>query len=72
MFLRGRRSPPGRDAKILDRDPKGIGSLTLRVVTGSVGKGVIGTTRQGCSIIVNNGTSAGPSESRRVPISFPS
>jgi fermentation-respiration switch protein FrsA (DUF1100 family) len=58
------------NAKILHPDPKGSGSLTLRVVTGAVGNGVCDSSHQGCSIVVNNGSSTDPSQSRQLPIRF--
>jgi dienelactone hydrolase len=58
------------NAKILYPDPKGTGSLTLKVVTGTVGNGVCDSTHQGCSIIVNNSSSTDPSDSRQLPIHF--
>ncbi len=58
------------NAKILYPDPKGSGSLGLKVVTGRVGNGVCDGVHQGCSIVVNNSSSTDPSESRQLPIHF--
>jgi predicted esterase len=58
------------NAKILYPDPKGSGSLSLKVVTGTVGNGFCDATHHGCSIVVNNSSSTDPSESRQLPISF--
>ncbi len=58
------------NAKILYPDPHGSGSLTFKVVTGRIGNGLCDAAHQGCSIVVNNGSSTDPSESRLVPITF--
>lgn len=58
------------NAKVLHPDPTGSGSLTLQVIAGVVGNGTCDAAHPGCSIVVNNGSSIDPSESRQLPISF--
>ena len=58
------------NAKVLHPDPTGSGSLTLKVIVGAVGNGTCDAAHPGCSIVVNNGSSTDPSESRQLPISF--
>jgi len=60
------------NGKILYPDPRGSGSLTIRVVEGAVGDGTCDATHRGCSIIVNNSSSTDPSETHVLPISFAS
>ncbi len=58
------------NAKLLHPDPTGRGSLTLKVIVGTVGNGTCDAAHPGCSIVVNNGSSTDPSESRQLPVSF--
>jgi dienelactone hydrolase len=58
------------NAKILEPDPTGTGSLTMPVVTGAVGDGVCDTAHNHCSIIVNDGSSTDPAYTVVVPVHF--
>lgn len=58
------------DAKILQPDPAGHGSLAMRVVRGAVGDGTCDAAHPGCRIVVNNASSTDPADSVEVPISF--
>jgi dienelactone hydrolase len=58
------------NAVILHPDPTGRGSVSFRVVTGTVGNGVCDAEHNSCSILVNNASSTDPSETRILPISF--
>lgn len=58
------------DARILQPDPAGHGSLTMRVVRGPVGDGTCDAAHPGCKIVVNNASSTDPADSVQVPIGF--
>ena len=58
------------NAAILHPDPTGHGSLTMRIVTGTVGDGTCDAAHNGCAIVVNDASSTDPSYSRVLPISF--
>jgi alpha-beta hydrolase superfamily lysophospholipase len=58
------------DAKLLQPDPEGHGSLSFSVKTGSIGTGTCDAQHPGCVIVVNEGGSISPSSSKILPISF--
>ncbi len=58
------------NAEILQPDPTGRGSITMRVVSGPVGNGLCDATHPGCKIVVNNASSTDPADSVELPISF--
>jgi hypothetical protein len=57
------------NAKILQPDPTGTGSVTMQLVEGKVGNGVCDAAHS-CLVIVNNASSTNRSDSVLVPISF--
>jgi fermentation-respiration switch protein FrsA (DUF1100 family) len=57
------------NAKILQPDPTGAGSVTMPVVEGKVGNGVCNAAHS-CFVIVNNASSTDPAGSVLVPITF--
>ncbi len=57
-------------AKLLQPNPTGEGSVTMNVVTGTVGDGVCDATHPGCFIIVNNESSSDPRNSVLLDIAF--
>lgn len=66
-------SPTGCDfsnARILQPDPTGHGSLTMQVASGPVGNGICDAAHPGCKIVVNNASSTDPADSVEVPVSF--
>jgi dienelactone hydrolase len=58
------------NAKILQPDPSGHGTLTMQVVTGTVGNGTCDAAHPGCKIVVNNASSTDPADSVEIPITF--
>jgi fermentation-respiration switch protein FrsA (DUF1100 family) len=57
------------NAKILQPDPTGAGSVTMQVVEGKVGNGVCNAAHS-CFVIVNNASSTDRADSVLVPITF--
>lgn len=58
------------NARLLQPNPTGEGSVTMTVVTGPVGDGVCDADHPGCVIIVNNESSSDPANSVILDISF--
>lgn len=58
------------NAKLLQPNPTGEGTVTMTVVTGPVGDGTCDAEHPGCFILVNNESSTDPSNSVFLPISF--
>lgn len=58
------------NAKLLQPNPTGEGSVTMTVVTGVVGDGVCDADHPGCFIVVNNESSSDPRNSVLLDISF--
>jgi hypothetical protein len=56
--------------RVLIPDTKGDGSVTIRLVEGSVGNGECVPTSQHCQIVVNDAGLETPSASVRIPIAF--
>lgn len=58
------------NAKLLQPNPTGDGSVTMTVITGTVGDGQCDAAHPGCFIVVNNESSSDPSNSVLLDISF--
>ena len=58
------------NAKLLQPNPTGEGSVTMTVVAGPVGDGICDADHPGCVIIVNNESSSDPTNSVILDISF--
>lgn len=59
-----------KNAAVLQPDPNGTGSLSFKVVTGTVGSGVCDATHPGCVLVVNQGGSLAAAATAIVPITF--
>lgn len=57
-------------AKLLQADPTGEGSLEMQVITGKVGTGMCDAQNQGCFIVVNDASSPDPAAMVKIPITF--
>jgi hypothetical protein len=55
---------------LLQPDPTGTGSATIKIVAGAVGTGVCDSTHPNCVVVVNDGGSLDPGASVRIPITF--
>ncbi len=58
------------NARLLQPNPTGKGSLPLVVKEGAVGTGVCDATHQGCFILADNASSTDPAKNVLIPISF--
>lgn len=60
------------NARILQPNPTGEGSLTLEIIIGQVGSGRCEVDSQDCVVVVNDGGSTSEEATLRIPISFSS
>jgi dienelactone hydrolase len=59
-----------KHASLLQPDPTGTGTGSIKIVAGSVGTGVCDGTHPQCVVIVNDGGALTPAASVRIPITF--
>ncbi|HTD49369.1 MAG TPA: neocarzinostatin apoprotein domain-containing protein, partial [Acidimicrobiia bacterium] len=59
-----------KSASLLQPDPTGTGTGTIKIVAGSVGTGTCDATHRQCVVIVNDGGSLAATASVRIPITF--
>lgn len=58
------------NALILQPNPEGDGSLSLKIITGDVGSGSCNATTDDCVVVVNDGGLQSEEATLRIPISF--
>jgi dienelactone hydrolase len=59
-----------KNSSLLQPDPTGTGTGTIKIVTGSVGSGTCDATHPQCVVIVNDGGALTATASVRIPITF--
>jgi dienelactone hydrolase len=59
-----------KNASLLQPDPTGTGTGTIKIVAGSVGSGTCDATHSQCVVIVNDGGALTATASVRIPITF--